>query len=309
MSVLVIGGTGFIGSRLARRLVQRGERVVLFDIAPDLHAIRDLGDAVAVERGDIVQLSELLRVIKAHRVRRIVHLACLLGDENDRNPARALKINCIGTNNVFEAARLEGIERVVWASSTGVYGVAYSGKETVDESDAPQPVLVYGACKALNEAMAEHYYKAFGVNHVAIRPNVVYGPDRLRGASMNMQDWIINAARGKPITIPAAGMRNVWCYVEDVAHAFELAVVRGTEPANRILNTGGDYRSHCDLARILKDLIPGLEVDLLAGDGSHIARPLNALIDQELGFQPRWMLEDGVKATVEWARNRTLDCL
>ncbi len=157
MAIMITGGTGFIGAHLARRLVGVGETVVLFDMQPDLRAVRDLAEQVAIVRGDATALQDLLHAVKQHRVDRLVHLAYIVGLENERNPPRALQINCVGTNNVFEVARLEGLRRVVWASSVAVYGPrAYYGKETLDEYDPPNPTRVYGACKLFNEHLAEH---------------------------------------------------------------------------------------------------------------------------------------------------------
>ena len=167
MAIMITGGTGFIGAHLARRLLQAGETVVLFDAQPDRQAIQDIAERATVVRGDATALQDLLHAIKAHRVERVVHLAYIVGPENEQNPTRALHINCVGTNNVFEAARLEGLQRVVWASSVAVYGPrAYYGKEDLDEDDPPQPTRVYGACKLFNEHMAEHYFHAFQVEHL-----------------------------------------------------------------------------------------------------------------------------------------------
>src|SRR6266699_2193980 len=162
MAIMITGGTGFIGAHLARRLLQAGETVVLFDAQPDRQAIQDIAERVTVVRGDVTVLQDLLHAIKAHRVERVVHLAYIVGPENEQHPPRALHINCVGTNNVFEAARLEGLQRVVWASSVAVYGPrSYYGKADLDEDDPPQPTRVYGACKLFNEHMAEDYFHAF----------------------------------------------------------------------------------------------------------------------------------------------------
>src|SRR5215467_4876598 len=95
MAIMITGGTGFIGAHLARRLLHAGERVVLFDAQPDRQAIQDIAEHVTVVRGDATVLQDLLHAIKAHQVERVVHLAYIMGSENEQNTTRALHINCV----------------------------------------------------------------------------------------------------------------------------------------------------------------------------------------------------------------------
>lgn len=308
MTIMITGGTGFIGAHLARRLLQAGERVVLFDAQPDRQAIQDMAERVTVVRGDVTVLQDLLHAIKTHRVERVVHLAYIVGPENEQHPTRALHINCVGTNNVFEAARLEGLQRVVWASSVAVYGSrSYYGKEALDEDDPPHPTRVYGACKLLNEHLAEHYFHAFQVEHLALRPSVVYGPGRLRGSAQFMQEWIERAAVGGHVTIPAGDAQDTWSYVEDVAEAFSLGVRATNLPTRRIFNIGGDFQSRRALGTYLQALVPEARIDITdeaAESGYRSARHINSRIAEALEFHPQWSLERGVRATVNWARQR-----
>ena len=308
MAIMITGGTGFIGAHLARRLLQVGETVVLFDAQPDRQAIHDIAERVTIVRGDATVVQDLLHAIKAHRVERVVHLAYIVGPENEQNPTRALHINCVGTNNVFEAARLEGLQRVVWASSVAVYGPrAYYGKENLDEDDPPQPTRVYGACKLFNEHMAEHYFHAFQVEHLALRPSVVYGPGRLRGSAQFMQEWIEQAAVGGHVTIPAGDEQDTWSYVEDVAEAFSLAVRAANLPERHIFNIGGDFRARRELGTYLKTLVPEAHIEItneVAESGYRSACHINSRIAEALEFRLQWPLERGVRTTVNWARQR-----
>lgn len=308
MAIMITGGTGFIGAHVARRLVGVGETVVLFDAHPDLEAIREIAEHVAVVRGDVTGLLDLLHAVKTHRVDRIVHLAYILGPENEENPPRAIQVNCFGTNNVFEVARLEGLKRVVWASSVAVYGPrSYYGKEGLDEYDPPNPTRVYGACKVLNEHLAEHYFQQFHVEHIALRPSVVYGPGRVRGSAQFMQDWLERAAIGGPVSIPSGDEQDTWSYVEDVAEAFFLSVRAEVLPSHRIFNIGGDFRSRRELAEYLRKLVPEAQVEIgteATVGGYRSARHLNRRISDALGFRTQWPLERGVKATVNWTRTQ-----
>ncbi len=308
MTIMITGGTGFLGAHLARRLLAAGETVVLFDAQPDRQAIQDIAARVSVVRGDVTLLPDLLHALAAHRVERVVHLAYIVGPENEQSPSRALHINCVGTTNVFEAARLTGLQRVVWASSVAVYGPrsAY-GKVDLDEDDTPQPTRVYGACKLLNEHLAEHYFHAFQVEHLALRPSVVYGPGRLRGSAQFMQEWIEQAAVGGHVTIPAGDEQDTWSYVEDVAEAFSLAVRATNLPERHIFNIGGDFQARRTLGTYLKTLLPDAQITItteVAESNYRSARHRNSRIAEALEFQPQWSLERGVRATVNWARQQ-----
>src|SRR5437899_3789928 len=122
MSILVVGGSGFIGPRGIRRLVARGEQVVCMDINPGAASFADLGDQVKVVRGDVTQFEDVMRVTLETRPSRILNLAYLLGSGEDQ-PHFAMKLNILGMDNCFEAARLCGVKRVVYASSVAVSGL------------------------------------------------------------------------------------------------------------------------------------------------------------------------------------------
>ena len=115
MSIVVIGGTGFIGRRLIPLLVKRGEQIVCMDINP---AAASFGDAVKVVRGDVTQFDEVMAVVAEARPERLINLAYFIG--SDLPPRVATKLNVVGMDNCFEAARLCGVKHTVYASSLAV---------------------------------------------------------------------------------------------------------------------------------------------------------------------------------------------
>ena len=122
MTTLITGGTGLMGAGIAKRLVNRGEKPVLFDIYPAYWRIEDIKDRVTVVRGTVTNLHEVLHVIKRNKVDKVIHLAFFLGAESNADPLAATYVNCIGTLNTYEAGRLLSLERVCVASSIAVYG-------------------------------------------------------------------------------------------------------------------------------------------------------------------------------------------
>src|SRR5215475_4463905 len=121
MSIFVVGGTGFIGHRLVRLLVARGQTVTCMDINPGAHSFADLGQKVTGVRGDVTQFDELMAAMAGSQPQRVINLSYFLGSEHA--PHVAMKLNVLGMDNCFEAARLAGVQRVVFASSLAVNGM------------------------------------------------------------------------------------------------------------------------------------------------------------------------------------------
>ena len=120
MSVFVIGGSGFIGCRLVRLLVGRGQSVTSMDVDPAAHSFADLDDKVVSVRGNVTQFDELMAAMSAAEPERVINLAYFLG--SDHPPHVAMKLNILGMDNCFEAARLLGVKHTVYASSLAVNG-------------------------------------------------------------------------------------------------------------------------------------------------------------------------------------------
>ena len=121
MTTLILGGTGFIGRRAVPRLAARGERVFVMDINPNAANFDEFGDLVTVMRGDIMDFEDVVKAILASRPDRIMNLAYLLGSGDD-TPHFTMKLNVLGMDNCFEAARVCGVNRVTYASSVAVSG-------------------------------------------------------------------------------------------------------------------------------------------------------------------------------------------
>jgi nucleoside-diphosphate-sugar epimerase len=222
VSTLIIGGTGFIGARLAERLVDRGEKVVCFDLYPVPEKVSHLGDRAKVVVGDITKIEDIIAVVREFQVEKIVNLAYMLGPESEANPHVALRVNVMGMNNVFEAARLMGIRRVVYASSIAVYGLQSSfGERPVLETDYCYPTMTYGAHKLWNEFMAKKYMERYGMTIPALRIAVVGGPGRKTGLSAWASTYADLPAVGKPAEIPfRSNQQTLITYVDDAAEIF-----------------------------------------------------------------------------------------
>src|SRR5437764_12225876 len=197
MTSLIIGGTGCIGRRLIPLLAQRGEEAVCMDINPQTANYSELAK-VKVLRGDVSQFDDVMAVMTAVKPDRVINLAYYIS--SDLPPRVAFKLNILGMDNCFEAARLAGCNRVVYASSVAVSGEQkFYGERSVNEDDFKHGHLQYAMHKIFNEWQAQDYREKHGMEITTIRPANVTGPDKVVG-SVDHVFCITHPARGKPVT-------------------------------------------------------------------------------------------------------------
>jgi UDP-glucose 4-epimerase len=311
MTTLVTGGSGFIGSRNVRDLVRDGESVVVYDWQPDIKALQrvisdeQIASRVKIVQGDVANFALLFRILKENNITRIVHMAGLLIHDVIANPLQGVKVNCEGTTNVFEAARLLEIKKVVWPSSGSVYGPPAMYSQEYIPNDAPHfPQNLYGATKSLDEMIAAHYIDRYGLDITGLRFVMVYGFGQSRGRTAAIvRELICNPALGKPGKVPAAGDNVLgWTYVEDAAAAVNLAL-KAVRPPTRTYSVRGEIRLVKEMAGYVKEYFPRAEINLLDLDrsASHTIMTCKydmTLIEKELGFHSRWTARDGVRDTI-----------
>src|ERR1700749_622720 len=231
MAIFVIGGTGFIGIRVIPLLIAQGETVVCMDINPNAPTLSGLGDKVSVVRGEVTQFDDFISNTEASKVDRIINLSYNLGQ--DLPPHRATKLNIIGMDNCFEAARLLGIKHTVFASSLAVNGQqSHYGERPVTEDDYKHAVVQYGSHKSFNEFQAKDYIDKHGMTITAVRPANVTGPDKVRG-SVDHVNIITRPARGEPISFPFADAMRCPIHVDDIAEGI-VRVMVPDQPQHRI---------------------------------------------------------------------------
>jgi len=120
---LITGATGYIGAELAHLLVDQGQEVVLFDIAINRHRIHDIESKVSIVPGDLGIWAEVMNVVKDNDITEIYHLGSMLTYMSELNPWASFRSNVIGTYNALEAARLFGVQKVMFASTLGTFGL------------------------------------------------------------------------------------------------------------------------------------------------------------------------------------------
>ena len=175
MTRLITGGTGYIGAELAHLLVERGENIVLFDIAINEYRVEDILKKVKIVRGDVSNWSEVMNVVKDNKITEIYHLGSMLTYVSELNPWGAFRANVVGTYNVLEAARIFGVNKIMFTSTMGTYSLL--APEVIDDETIQRPTTVYGVGKLYGEGLGRFYRSKFDVDFRAIRYPAMYGPN------------------------------------------------------------------------------------------------------------------------------------
>ena len=243
MSILITGGTGWVGTGLAHRLVERGEDIILFDIAPQIERVADIKDNVKVVQGDQKIWPEVLNVVKENNVEGVFHLANIPGgllprsppsfisDANrklatkdlGRHPLAVYEGNVAGTNNVLEAARLFAVKRVVFTSSMMSYGLGIP-TETITDETLQRPSSVYGVSKLCGELLGRFYRKRFDLDFRCIRYPNIFGPSVKPHKKLQYIAWMIqNAALGRVVQCSVSEDTKLpVLYYEDAMRATQM---------------------------------------------------------------------------------------
>ena len=265
MTVLVFGGTGFIGRRTISRLAERGEKVVCVDINPGAASFAGHEDRVSVIYGDITQFEDVVKAVIQTKPDRILNLAYLLGSGED-TPHFTMKLNVLGMDNCFEAARVCGVNRVVYASSLAVSGQQQEfGERLINEDDASYGTSQYAVHKIFNEYQASQYIQNYGMSITGIRPANVTGPDKARGSTDHVQ-CVTLPASGQPVNFPKKDLMRLPVHVDDVAEAFVRVTMVDTTHYP-IYNTGGTPISLGDLADLVREFLPDAKISFDSDGG------------------------------------------
>jgi nucleoside-diphosphate-sugar epimerase len=257
VKILVFGGTGFIGNRVLRKLVERGHEVAAFDVNPSLPAYdRDFQSRVQILRGDITLMDDVVEAMLAVRPDHVLNLAYLMGGGD---PHTGVRLNVLGMDNCFEAARLCGIKRVVYASSLTVYGEQLNfGVRPVVEADFRHGKGLYAASKIYNEHQAEWYRDAYGMQITGLRAAHVTGWDKVRGSTDHVK-CITEPARGLPVEFPFRDAMRLPIHVSDVAEIFSR-LVEDDASRHPVYNSGGNGISMGALAALVTRFLPDAQI-------------------------------------------------
>jgi threonine 3-dehydrogenase len=304
-TVLITGGSGFIGIELTRNLMEEGHKVVVFDLKSPGELL--LGDsAVKYVRGDISNLSQVLNAVRDCRPEAIIHLAALLSAPSEDNPWASISVNAVGTYNILEAARLFDVKRLLLSSSMAVYINTKHNVDVVTEETPQRPPFIYGVTKVFSELLALYYHRKFGIDTRGIRLPVLLGPNVDSPGFGQYNSQIIEAAvRGRSfeVNVPRDNVIPL-LYVKDAVRSLlMLNSANGSGLVTRIYNVGQimPQPSTMDLVNVVRQYYPNLKItfnpDPLATEVNR-STPREIRCDEaqkEWGWYVSYSLENTIK--------------
>jgi len=289
---LVTGGAGFIGSHLADSLIELGHEVVVVDNESaecnEEFFWNPMAENFKVDITDYDSLEPLFEGVKG-----VFHLAAESRIQPSiENPTRAAAVNVVGTCNVLQAARKNGVDRVVYSSTSSAYGL--KNIPPLQETMPNDCLNPYSVTKVAGEELCKMYTKLFGLNTVVLRYFNVYGERQpLRGQYAPVVGiFQRQTSEAKPMTIVGDGsQRRDFTYVKDVAHANLLAMQSPSEKIfGEVFNVGtGTNISVLELASLVGDEI--LHIPSRSGEAEITLADITK-IQELLGWQPEMMIEE-----------------
>jgi UDP-glucuronate 4-epimerase len=315
MKVLVTGAAGFVGSNLAERLCARGDTVVGFDNFDPFYAraikernVAGLAAGFRLIEGDLRNPADVARAFDGGAPDVVVHMAALAGVQPSlRDPVRFYDVNVMGTVQLFEACRARGVQRVIFASSSSVYG--QGSQVPFREADAcVTPLSPYAVTKRAGELLAFNTHHLHGLSMTALRFFTVYGPRQRPDLAIHKFTRLI--AGGQPIELYGDGSTSRdYTWVDDIVDGVVSAIDqqgRDARPAHRTYNLGG---SQTTSLRELVDLIAAalgrapviVWKPEMPGDMKRTLADVS-LAQRELGYAPRVRIAEGIPRFVAWWR-------
>lgn len=312
--VLITGASGFIGLALAKALAARGDWVTGIDlhIAPGLAALVAKERAVAAKICEITEWATLAEIIRRDPPDAIIHCAAIVGVlASVQAPFRTMQVNVEGSLNLFEAARLFGVPRIIHMSSEETYGSFQA--PAIDETHPQNPLMAYGISKLAVEHLGRSYRAMYGTEVINLRTCWVYGPGLPR---VRVPKTFVDAAvNGKSFHLPwGADMVVDHTYIDDVVAGILLALDKPEHPFDAYNLGSGSAVSLGEIAEIVRELVPGAAISVGPGEYQHglpnmsaIAVKKGALIvdraREAFGYAPRFDIGKGLAAYIEATRN------
>jgi dTDP-glucose 4,6-dehydratase len=332
-NVLITGGAGFIGSNFVRYILrtEAGGRVINLDAltySGSLENLKELPNAAQhiFVKGDICDSVLVARLLREYEIDTIVHFAAETHvDRSISEPERFIQTNIVGTFTLLEAARQVWLQTPVISkdkirfhhvSTDEVYGSLAPGEPPWTEETPYAPNSPYAASKAASDHLVRAYGHTYGLPYTLTNCTNNYGPYQFPEKLIPLV--ILNALDGKPLPVYGDGQQvRDWLHVEDHCEAISLVLNRGL-PGNSYNIGGGNQPANLTIVETICDIL-----DELLPDSNH--KPHKQLIyfvkdrpghdrryamniqkiNQELGWQPRHTMEQGLRETVAWYLTHT----
>lgn len=311
MKLFITGTSGFIGYHLAKKILERGDTVVGVDSVTDYYDTRIKEKRNEILKGyknfvfykqSITDHSRLREIFEVEKPEVIVHLAAQAGVRYSlKNPWAYSDSNYLGTMNIFECAKEFGIKRVLFASSSSVYGA--NTKMPFNEDDKTDtPLSIYAASKKANEVLAYSYHHLYNMTTIGLRFFTVYG--EFGRPDLALFKFAKNILQDKEIQLYNNGnMTRNFTYVKDIVDGI-LGIIDNNISGFEIYNLGGTEATSLNRFVELIEYNFGKKakiklMPIQAGDVPATIADISKA-KRDFGFEPKTSIEEGIKVFVDW---------
>jgi threonine 3-dehydrogenase len=281
MSILITGGTGFIGAEIVRQLLARGEEEIhVLHRSGNFQRLQDLSERLDFIRVDLADAARMGEVVAATRPQVILHLGAVLTGPGEADPQAATAANVFGTYALLEAARLHGVNQFLFASSIGVYGADIEA-DVITDNTLQRPFTIYGITKVFGEQMGAFYKRKYGLDFRGLRYPSIVGPGVTTPSVVQFTSWVIEeCAKGNPFTVNVTPETAVpVMYYKDAARAM---IQLGEAPVEEIVTV--NY------------VVDGVKPAPAAGRLAEIVR--SRIPEAKISFEPNAILQPAIDQAV-----------
>lgn len=311
---LITGAAGFIGSHLADKLLNEGNKVIVVDNFCDFYNPEIKENNVKhnlsnpnykLYRADIRDRNELAKVFNENKIDVVIHLAAMAGVRPSiDNPIYYQEVNCVGTQNILEEMKLHNIKKLVMASSSSVYGnckeVPFKENMIVDFAISP-----YAATKKANEVMTHVYHKLFDFNVIMLRFFTVFGPRQRPDLAINKFTRLM--LNDEPIPMFGDGTTSRdYTYIDDIVDGIikSCNYVENNKDVYEILNLGNSSPvSLKEMINTIADVLgktPNIqELPMQPGDVERTFADISKA-KKLIGYNPKTSFQEGIENFVKW---------
>lgn len=311
---LITGAAGFIGSHLADKLLNEGNKVIVVDNFCDFYNPEIKENNVKhnlsnpnykLYRADIRDRNELAKVFNENKIDVVIHLAAMAGVRPSiDNPIYYQEVNCVGTQNILEEMKLHNIKKLVMASSSSVYGnckeVPFKENMIVDFAISP-----YAATKKANEVMTYVYHKLFDFNVIMLRFFTVFGPRQRPDLAINKFTRLM--LNDEPIPMFGDGTTSRdYTYIDDIVDGIikSCNYVENNKDVYEILNLGNSSPvSLKEMINTIADVLgktPNIqELPMQPGDVERTFADISKA-KKLIGYNPKTSFKEGIESFIDW---------
>ena len=314
MTILITGGAGFIGSTLADRLI-KNNKIIVIDNFNDYYdvSIKEKNVSVSLNnpnyklyRGDICDVDLIKKIFDENKIDCVVHIAARAGVRPSlENPLEYIRTNIYGTTNILEQMRLHDVKKLVFASSSSVYGNC-SAEKFSEDLKVTEPISPYAATKSACEQMIYTYSKLYEIQSVCLRFFTVYGPKQRPDLAIRKFTELIEQDKPIPVYGDGTTMRD-YTFIEDIIDGICSAIKYDKTPYE-IINLGGGSPVTLNemISTIEKILGKKAIINRLPMQKGDVNKTVSDISKARnlLGYNPKTSFEEGIEKFVDWRKHQ-----